>query len=120
MAEVQRTDKTGKDNGKELNKKDMEFLLKISDNTKTFVAEVFDMDQIEAFECINSGADEVDMVLAVGKLKSKDFTYVLNDIRYVTRSVFYRHLTTWTVRLPMNVCQQLYCDWLKFCKVVYR
>ena len=41
VAEVQRTDKTGKDNGKELNKKDMEFLLKISDNTKTFVAEVF-------------------------------------------------------------------------------
>ena len=57
----------------------------------------------EAFECINSGADEVDMVLAVGKLKSKDFTYVLNDIRYVMHSVFYRYLTTCTARLQMNV-----------------
>lgn len=37
----------------------------------------------EATECIEAGADEIDMVMAIGKLKAKDYTYVLNDINSV-------------------------------------
>ncbi|KAF0701147.1 Aste57867_8370 [Aphanomyces stellatus] len=34
----------------------------------------------EATQCLNDGAEEIDMVLAVGKMKSGDHAYVLRDI----------------------------------------
>lgn len=37
----------------------------------------------EAKEAIENGADEVDMVINVSKLKDKDYNYVLNDIKSV-------------------------------------
>ncbi|OQR99071.1 deoxyribose-phosphate aldolase [Achlya hypogyna] len=39
----------------------------------------------EADECIRHGAEEIDMVIPVGKLKAGDHAYVLRDIWYATR-----------------------------------
>jgi len=38
---------------------------------------------LEAKEAIENGASEVDMVINVGRLKDKDYDYVLNDIKTV-------------------------------------
>ncbi len=40
----------------------------------------------EAIECIDLGADEVDMVINIGSLKSGEHQYVQNDIAYVVRA----------------------------------
>ncbi|UUM19465.1 deoxyribose-phosphate aldolase [Mycoplasma sp. 1018B] len=37
----------------------------------------------EASESLKAGADEIDMVINIGKLKDKDYDYVLNDIKTV-------------------------------------
>lgn len=37
----------------------------------------------EALDAIKNGAEEVDMVINIGKLKDKDYEYVLNDIKAV-------------------------------------
>ena len=39
--------------------------------------------QCEAGEAVESGAGELDMVIAVGRLRERDFEYVLNDIKAV-------------------------------------
>ena len=38
---------------------------------------------METIGAVDDGADEVDMVIAIGKVKEKDFDYVLRDIRSV-------------------------------------
>ena len=38
----------------------------------------------EAEKAISEGADEIDMVLNIGKLKSKDYQYVYDDIKTIT------------------------------------
>ncbi len=40
----------------------------------------------EAIECIDLGANEIDMVLNIGALKGKEFQYVQNDISFVVKS----------------------------------
>lgn len=40
----------------------------------------------EAAEAIKAGADEIDMVIEIGKLKDKDYDYVLNDIKEVKKA----------------------------------
>jgi deoxyribose-phosphate aldolase len=40
----------------------------------------------EAIECIDLGADEIDMVINVGALKGGEHQYVQNDIAYVVKS----------------------------------
>jgi len=40
----------------------------------------------ETKEAIANGADEVDMVISIGKLKDKDYDYVLNDIKAVVEA----------------------------------
>lgn len=40
----------------------------------------------EAKEAIENGADEIDMVINISKLKDKDYEYVLNDIKKVVKS----------------------------------
>lgn len=47
----------------------------------------------EAQEAIINGAEELDMVINVGKLKDKDYDYVLNDIKTIT-DLSKRHLST--------------------------
>ena len=42
---------------------------------------------LETKTCINNGADEIDMVINVGMLKSKDFKYVENEIQVVKNEV---------------------------------
>ena len=48
--------------------------------------ETIDVKSFEAADAIRNGADEVDMVINVGKLKEGDYDYVLREIRMV-RSV---------------------------------
>ena len=40
----------------------------------------------EASEAVDNGADEIDMVINVGKLKEKDYDYVLNEINAVKKA----------------------------------
>ncbi|QSF13773.1 deoxyribose-phosphate aldolase [Mycoplasma sp. Mirounga ES2805-ORL] len=40
----------------------------------------------EAKEAIKAGADEIDMVINIGKLKDKDYAYVLEDIKEVKKA----------------------------------
>lgn len=42
---------------------------------------------LETKTCINNGADEIDMVINVGMLKSKDYKYVENEIQVVKNEV---------------------------------
>lgn len=37
----------------------------------------------DAFEAVKNGAEEIDMVIHIGKLKEKDYDYVLEDIKAV-------------------------------------
>ena len=39
----------------------------------------------EAHDAINNGADELDMVINIGMLKNKEYSYVLNEIRKVKK-----------------------------------
>ena len=48
--------------------------------------ETIDVKAFEAADAIRNGADEVDMVIAVGKVKEGDYDYLLREIRMV-RSV---------------------------------
>ncbi|WP_029905709.1 deoxyribose-phosphate aldolase [Mycoplasmopsis opalescens] len=41
----------------------------------------------EALDAINRGADEIDMVLHIGKLKEKEYDYVLEDIKAVKAAI---------------------------------
>ncbi|MFL1038049.1 2-deoxyribose-5-phosphate aldolase, partial [Mycoplasmopsis synoviae] len=41
----------------------------------------------EAKLAVEHGADEIDMVIAVGFLKQKDYEYVLNDIKSVKKAI---------------------------------
>lgn len=41
----------------------------------------------EAKQAVLDGADEIDMVINIGKLKEKDYTYVLNDIIAVKSAI---------------------------------
>ncbi len=41
----------------------------------------------EAKECIKSGADEIDMVINIGMLKSKNYNYILNEINSVKNEI---------------------------------
>ncbi|MBC7194602.1 MAG: deoxyribose-phosphate aldolase [Caldisericia bacterium] len=41
----------------------------------------------EAKECIKSGADEIDMVINIGMLKSKNYNYIFNEINSVKNEI---------------------------------
>lgn len=42
---------------------------------------------MEAKKAVEEGADEIDMVIHVGKLKDGDFSYILNDIQCVKQAI---------------------------------
>ncbi|MDF2677152.1 MAG: deoxyribose-phosphate aldolase [Bacillota bacterium] len=42
----------------------------------------------EAKHAVENGADEIDMVINVGALKSKDYEYVFNDIKQVVKAIY--------------------------------
>ncbi len=54
----------------------------------------------EAGEAADAGAREVDMVLAVGALKQKDYAATLNDIRHVVRAAG----TSCSVKVILETC----------------
>ncbi len=58
----------------------------------------------ETREAIEAGASEIDMVLAVGKLKEKDYRYVEDDIRSVRRAT--RHNTVLKVIIETSMLTQ--------------
>lgn len=41
----------------------------------------------EAIECVNNGADEIDLVINIAALKNKDYEYVKNEIEEVRDSI---------------------------------
>jgi len=53
----------------------------------------------EAEDAVRNGAQELDMVLAVGAMKDRDHAYVLNDIRAVVRAAGGR-----TVKVILETC----------------
>lgn len=53
----------------------------------------------EAEDAVRNGAQELDMVLAIGALKDRDSAYVLNDIRSVVKSACGR-----TVKVILETC----------------
>ena len=48
---------------------------------------------LEAEEAIKNGAEELDMVINIGRIKDKDYEYVLNDIKSIA-DLSKRHLCT--------------------------
>lgn len=46
----------------------------------------------ETKQALENGADEIDMVINVSKLKDKDYDYVLNDIRSIKEACGYNNL----------------------------
>ncbi len=55
----------------------------------------------EAEEAISNGSQEVDMVINIGKLKSKDFKYVEHDIRAVVEAA---HSKSAIVKVIIETC----------------
>ena len=59
--------------------------------------------EVKAFEAkcaVNDGADEVDMVINIGKLKAKEYDYVKNDIKAVVDAVYGKAL----VKVIIEAC----------------
>jgi len=56
---------------------------------------------LEAKQAIEDGADEVDMVINVGRLKDKDYDYVENDIRAVVEASHPRAI----VKVILETCE---------------
>ena len=65
-----------------------------------------DTTEVKAFQArkaIEDGVDEIDMVMNIGKFRSGDYTYVLNDIKAVVE-VAHQH------GVPVKVIQESYSN----------
>lgn len=81
--------------------------------------------QIETKQAIKNGADEIDMVIAIGALKEKELTYVLQDIQTVLSTCKRKQnvllkviletalLTKEEIRVACEICSQLNVDFVK-------
>jgi len=78
----------------------------------------------EAQQAIKDGALEIDMVLNIGKLKSRDFDYVKNDIKAVVdiahkNKVLVKvilenfYLTDELKKIACKLCEEAGADWVK-------
>jgi deoxyribose-phosphate aldolase len=78
----------------------------------------------EAKQAIKDGAVELDMVLNIGKLKSRDFDYVKKDIRAVVdiahkNKILVKvilenfYLTDELKRIACGICEEAGADWVK-------
>jgi len=85
----------------------------------TTAAKVF-----EAQEAIGAGAQELDMVLHIGRLLSRDFDYVRRDIRAVCEAAHHSgalvkvilencYLTDDLKRSACQLCEEAGADWVK-------
>lgn len=71
------------------------------------------MKAAEAAEAIKNGADEVDMVINVGRLKDKDYDYVLNDIKAVVDAAHPGHI----VKVIIETCELTDDEKVKVCEL---
>lgn len=78
----------------------------------------------EANEAMDNGAVELDMVLNIGKLKSKNYDYVKNDIKAVTHAAHRRnvlikvifencYLTEQEIIAACRICNEVGVDFVK-------
>ena len=83
---------------------------------------------LEAEEAIKNGAEELDMVINVGKLKDGDYDFVFNDIKSIA-DLSKRHLCTSKVIFEtclltdeekVAACLLSKRSWIKFCKNLNR
>ncbi|MDD4077651.1 MAG: deoxyribose-phosphate aldolase [Bacilli bacterium] len=49
-------------------------------------ANTIEVKQAETFDAVNNGADEIDMVINIGKAKEHDFDYLVDEIKAVVRA----------------------------------
>ena len=77
---------------------------------------------IEAKEALELGAEEIDMVINIGRLKDKDYEYIKNEIslvRKVTENKILKViietclLTTEEIKLMTEICSELNVDYIK-------
>lgn len=67
----------------------------------------------ETKDAISNGADEVDMVIAVGKVKEKDYDYLLNDIKQVRQAAADKVL-----KVIIETCLLTEEEKIALCKIV--
>lgn len=68
---------------------------------------------METLEAVNNGAEEVDMVINVGRLKDKDYDYVLKDIKAVVDAAHPRAL----VKVIIETCVLTDEEKVKVCQL---
>jgi len=67
----------------------------------------------ETEECIKAGADEIDMVINIGKLKEKDYTYILNEINDIKKACNGKIL-----KVIVETCLLTEEEKIKMCEIV--
>ena len=67
----------------------------------------------ETVEAVGNGADEIDMVINVGKVKEKDYTYVEEEIRAVRKACDGK-----TLKVIIETCLLTEEEKIEMCKVV--
>ena len=67
----------------------------------------------ETIDAINNGADEIDMVINIGKLKEKDYDYILNEINEIKEACGDKIL-----KVIIETCLLTEEEKIKMCEIV--
>lgn len=67
----------------------------------------------ETKECVKNGADEIDMVINIGKLKEKDYEYILNEINEIKKACNGKIL-----KVIIETCLLTEEEKIKMCEIV--
>ena len=67
----------------------------------------------ETIDAINNGADEIDMVINIGKLKEKDYDYILNEINEIKEACGDKIL-----KVVIETCLLTEEEKIKMCEIV--
>ena len=76
----------------------------------------------EAIEAVNEGADEIDMVINIGRLKDMDYEYIKNEIseiRNITKNLILKviietcYLSMEEIKLMTEICSELKVNYIK-------
>lgn len=67
----------------------------------------------EARDAIEKGADEIDMVINIGRLKDKDYTYILNEIKQLRNACENKIL-----KVIIETCYLTDDEKIKMCEIV--
>lgn len=68
---------------------------------------------LETFDAIDKGADEIDMVINIGKLKSRDYDYVKQEIRLIKQACG-DHI----LKVIIETCMLTDDEKIKMCEIV--